>query len=152
MKIYFMSKLNARIMLPQFETSSQNNINDSTSSPLWRSSYFRPPNRRNSDQDVNRKTQGQSQSPVLPHEKGFKKGNHANLPIIDLSSGPNTSNVKDALLHYCERKLGPISRTFEEPRHYCRLPIPTCDPTTLELANDPHKINIDGHLVRLRIF
>lgn len=105
--------------------------------------------RRNADQDIHRKPSGQPQSSALPHVKGFKKHNHPSLPIIDLSSGPNISNIEDALLHHCEQDLGPISRKFEESQ-YDSIPIPTCDPDTLELTNDPQKINRDRHLARLK--
>lgn len=101
------------------------------------------------DSDGSRRPQQPAANPTIPHAKSYKKIHNPELPIIDLTSGPNISNIRDALTHYCERELGSISRIFEESK-YSEVAMPTVDPRTLDKENDPHKINRDRHLAKLK--
>ena len=44
--------------------------------------------------------------------KSYKKIFLPELPIIDINSGHNISSIRDALIQYCQRELGPISSIF----------------------------------------
>ena len=46
--------------------------------------------------------------------KGYKRIYITELPIIDLSSGPNISHIREAIIQYCHRELGSIAGIFIE--------------------------------------
>ena len=50
----------------------------------------------------------------IPGAKGYKKIYIAELPIIDLNSGPNISHIREAIIEYCQRELGSIAGIFIE--------------------------------------
>ena len=61
---------------------------------------------------------GPGVAPALPAGiKGYKKIYPAELPVIDISSGHNITNIRDALIQYCQRELGPISSIFTELKY-----------------------------------
>ena len=44
----------------------------------------------------------------------YKKINPTDLPVIGINSGGNISHIKMALITYCQKELGPISKMFTE--------------------------------------
>ena len=46
--------------------------------------------------------------------KAYKKIHISELPIIELNSGPVISQIREALIQYCQRELGPIAGIFIE--------------------------------------
>jgi hypothetical protein len=50
----------------------------------------------------------------ITNPQTFKKINPAELPIIGINSGGNISHIKMALITYCQKELGPISKMFTE--------------------------------------
>ena len=72
-----------------------------------------PPRNRQKDAKTDSKDRGAAT--LLPAgTKGYKKIHIAELPIIDVNSGPNISNIRDALIQYCQREIGPIAGIFTE--------------------------------------
>ena len=66
------------------------------------------------------KTESNERHPVatLPNgAKGYKKIGLSELPTIDVHSGPIITNIRDAIIQYCQRELGPISQIFIEGRY-----------------------------------
>ena len=49
--------------------------------------------------------------------KSYKKIFLPELPIIDINSGHNITMIRDALIQYCQRELGPISSIFTELKY-----------------------------------
>ena len=78
-----------------------------------------PPRNRQKDAKADNKDRGAATA--LPAgTKGYKKIHISELPIIDVNSGPNISNIRDALIQYCQREIGPIAGIFTEGKY--RLP------------------------------
>ena len=58
---------------------------------------------------------GPGVAPALPAGiKGYKKIYLTELPVIDISSGHNITNIRNALIQYCQRELGPIPSIFTD--------------------------------------
>jgi hypothetical protein len=77
---------------------------------------------------------GEGKDPGTPAGvKSYKKIAIPELPIIGLNDGPNILHIRDALIKYCERELGPISGIFTAGKYK--------DPATV--LYDPEKIAAD---------
>jgi hypothetical protein len=70
----------------------------------------------------------------------FKKINQPELPTIDINCGGNISHIKNAIVAYCEKERGPISKIFTEGRYQDEIVV-TYDPVSLSKENDPLGIN-----------
>jgi hypothetical protein len=70
----------------------------------------------------------------------FKKINQPELPTIDINCGGNISHIKNAIVAYCEKERGPISKIFTEGRYQDEIVV-TYDPVSLCKENDPLGIN-----------
>ena len=66
----------------------------------------------------------------------YKKINPTDLPVIGINSGGNISHIKMALITYCQKELGPISKMFTEMAYQRAITI-NYDAETLSNANDP---------------
>jgi hypothetical protein len=53
----------------------------------------------------------------LAGTKTYQKMSIPGLPKIGLNDGPNILHIRDALIQYCQRELGPISGIFLEGRY-----------------------------------
>ena len=56
----------------------------------------------------------QGETIPIPGLKAYKKIHISELPIIELNSGPIISQIREALIQYCQRELGPIAGIFME--------------------------------------
>jgi hypothetical protein len=54
----------------------------------------------------------------------FKKINPSELPVIGINSGGNISHIKMALITYCQKELGPISKIFTELKYQNDITVP----------------------------
>ena len=79
--------------------------------------------------------------------KGYKKIFLPELPIIDLNSGSNISNIRDAIVQYCQREVGPISQMLIDG-HYKAPATATFD--AIEVAADPTGVRKDQAAARLK--
>ena len=78
----------------------------------------------------------------------FKKINPSDLPVIGINSGGNISHIKMALITYCQRELGPISKMFTEMAYQKDITVPF-DTADLSDKNDPlgiYKARIIGRM------
>ena len=66
----------------------------------------------------------------------YKKINPTDLPVIGINSGGNISHIKMALITYCQKELGPISKMFTEMAYQRAITI-NYDAETLSNTNDP---------------
>ena len=66
----------------------------------------------------------------------FKKINPSDLPVIGINSGGNISHIKMALVTYCQKELGPISKMFTEMAYQREITV-DYDAATLSDKNDP---------------
>jgi hypothetical protein len=70
----------------------------------------------------------------------FKKINPPELPTIDINCGGNISHIKNALVAYCQKELGPISKIFIDGKYQDEI-IVTYDADQLSEKNDPLGLN-----------
>ena len=49
--------------------------------------------------------------------KGYNKISLPELPIIDVNIGHNISNIRDAIVQYWQRELGPTSGIFTDLKY-----------------------------------
>ena len=77
-----------------------------------------------------------SGSSDLTNPQIFKKINPTDLPVIGINSGGNISHIKMALITYCQKELGPISKIFTETAYQREITV-DYDAATLSAANDP---------------
>jgi hypothetical protein len=78
----------------------------------------------------------------------FKKINSSELPVIGINSGGNISHIKMALITYCQKELGPISKMFTEMAYQKEITVPF-DSKDLSDKNDPlgiYKARIIGRM------
>ena len=47
----------------------------------------------------------------------FKKINPSELPVIAIKSGGNISHIRNALITYCQKELGPIAKMLSEGKY-----------------------------------
>jgi hypothetical protein len=66
----------------------------------------------------------------------FKKINPSELPVIGINSGGNISHIKMALITYCQKELGPISKIFTELKYQKDITVPF-SAEDLSDKNDP---------------
>jgi hypothetical protein len=69
----------------------------------------------------------------LAGAKTYQKISIPGLPKIGLNDGPNILHIRDALIQYCQRELGPISGIFIEGKYK----------TPATAAYDPSEIEAD---------
>lgn len=72
----------------------------------------------------------------LTNPQIFKKINPSELPTIGINSGGNISHIKNALITYCQKELGPISKIFSEMRYQDEITV-EYDAASLSEAKDP---------------
>ena len=70
----------------------------------------------------------------------FKKINPPELPVIDINCGGNISHIKNALIAYCQKELGPISKIFTEGRYQDEITV-NYSAASLSEENDPLGLN-----------
>jgi hypothetical protein len=66
----------------------------------------------------------------------FKKINPSELPVIGINSGGNITHIKMALITYCQKELGPISKIFTEMKYQKDISVPF-SAEDLSHKNDP---------------
>jgi hypothetical protein len=49
--------------------------------------------------------------------KTLQKSFPAGLPIIDVTSGPDIIQIRDAIQTYCQKEIGPISDIFVDGKY-----------------------------------
>jgi hypothetical protein len=70
----------------------------------------------------------------------FKKINPPELPVIDINCGGNISHIKNALIAYCQKELGPISKIFTEARYQDEITV-NYSAASLSVENGPLGLN-----------
>jgi hypothetical protein len=85
-----------------------------------------------------------SGSADITNPQVFKKINPSYLPVIGINSGGNISHIKMALITYCQKELGPISKIA-----YLKEITDPFDSKDLSDKNDPlgiYKARIIGRM------
>ena len=90
-----------------------------------------PPEKKNDHRHFKRGGSSDITNPQV-----FKKINPSELPVIGINSGGNISHIKNALITYCQKELGPISKIFTELAYQPEITV-AYDEADLIDANDP---------------
>lgn len=87
---------------------------------------------------------------TAPHLNGIKKIHPEFLPVIAATSGPTINQIRDALMTYCQRELGSISKIFTSGEFEPPTEI-QFRPDDYSESADPHGINKGRLLNRMRV-